>query len=329
MLEQIAVQAVPDDLDVWPSLRARLSARRAPARPAQWRWPAMAAAAALVALLFVALTPGWIGTDAVSAETILDRAASTAAGSLTVRTYHLLMTGQSPAKGVETSTTEVWFDGPDRQRSTERVVGASGTTDLTQDVIFNGPETWIVSTDKGQSRTIHTIGTHWNKPADDPSAQGSLADLLNRYGDKQCVAARLQSGEGTVAGQPTYVIDVAPKPAACGPRPEVSPVPQQAARVSGQVTSSRLENMSQPLVRVWVDKHSFLPLKTEVRDPSGAVLERSEVTRVDYNVSVPDATFTYTPPAGMQISTFNGGDGADVKRALYSAQEGKPLPAKP
>jgi negative regulator of sigma E activity len=90
-----------------------------------------------------------------------------------------------------------------------------------------------------------------------------------------------------------------------------------------------LEYVSQPLVRVWVDKQSFLPLKTEVRDASGAVLERSEVTRVDYNVSMADSTFTYTPPAGMQVSTFNGGDGADVKRALNSAQEGKPLPAKP
>jgi outer membrane lipoprotein-sorting protein len=74
-------------------------------------------------------------------------------------------------------------------------------------------------------------------------------------------------------------------------------------------------------MQVWVDKHTFLPLKTEVRDGTGAVLDRSEVTSVQYGVAIPDSTFQYSPPAGAQISTFTGGSGADVKRALYSGSE--------
>jgi MucB/RseB N-terminal domain len=80
-------------------------------------------------------------------------------------------------------------------------------------------------------------------------------------------------------------------------------------------------------VRVWVDKQSFLPLQTEVQEASGAVVERSEVTRLEYNLSVPDATFHYTPPAGVQISAFNGGTGADVKRAL-SAEWNTKVPSR-
>jgi hypothetical protein len=65
----------------------------------------------------------------------------------------------------------------------------------------------------------------------------------------------------------------------------------------------------------------------QVRDAAGTVLERSEVSRVDYNVAIPEATFAYTPPAGVPVSTFTGGTGADVKRALFSG-EPKPTSSK-
>jgi outer membrane lipoprotein-sorting protein len=42
---------------------------------------------------------------------------------------------------------------------------------------------------------------------------------------------------------------------------------------------------------VWIDKPSFLPLKMEVRDAAGVVVDRSEVSRVEYNASMPEATF--------------------------------------
>jgi MucB/RseB N-terminal domain len=72
-------------------------------------------------------------------------------------------------------------------------------------------------------------------------------------------------------------------------------------------------------MQVWVDKETFLPLKTEVKDASGRVLDRSEVTSVEFGVSMPDTLFSYSPPPGVHVSTFTGGDGADVKRALSSS----------
>jgi outer membrane lipoprotein-sorting protein len=122
------------------------------------------------------------------------------------------------------------------------------------------------------------------------------------------MAVHLEPQDASVAGQSTYVLDVAKNPAACSTN-------AGEVRVTGQLQGNRLENAT-PTVRVWVDKQSFLPLKTEVRDTSGTVLERSEVTHVEYNVTIPDAIFSYVPPAGVSVSTFNGGSGADVKRAM-------------
>jgi hypothetical protein len=87
-----------------------------------------------------------------------------------------------------------------RTASARHVADSRGTVLHCQDVIFNGPETWIVMTDHGQTRAIHTLGTTWNKPSNDPSSRGSLSDLLNAYGDKQCVGApavRRSGGRGS------------------------------------------------------------------------------------------------------------------------------------
>ena len=110
--------------------------------------------------------------------------------------------------------------------------------------------------------------------------------------------------------------------------PVASPVPgaESAAHVSGQVTQSRVDSANQPVVWVAVDKQTFLPLQTEVRDAAGNVLQRTTVTQVEYNISIPQATFAYTPPAGVAVSTFHGGNGADVKRALATTPKSAEQP---
>jgi hypothetical protein len=83
---------------------------------------------------------------------------------------------------------------------------------------------------------------------------------------------------------------------------------------------------------VWLDKQTFLPLKWEVRDGSGAISERSEVTSVEFNVSIPPSTFEFTPPAGVPVYEFSGGSGADAKRMIFEGggQSGAaPNPKKP
>jgi outer membrane lipoprotein-sorting protein len=313
VLHQLAVDAVPETVDIWPSVMWHLGAPRRHSK--SWMLSA-AVAAGLVALLALTGLPWWSTPEAVNAETILDRAETAASGGArSVSTYHLIMT--RTAKDAESITSEVWFGGPDRQRTIQQTSRPNGVVDSRQDVVFNGPDTWIEQTQGQQTRVVHTTGTTWTKPADSPTADGNLTDLLRTYGDNSCMAVQLEQSEASVAGQATYVIVASPKSVGCDPAGG-----QSGIRANGQPAGGLLLNPAR--LTVWVDKRSFLPLKTEVRDPQGVLVDRSEATNVQYDVSIPDSTFVYRPQAGVQVATFSGGDGADVKRQL----NGQSLPAK-
>src|SRR5439155_12021787 len=114
---QIAEDAVPANLDLWPQVRARVKLEVA-RRPARQR----RLVGAMVGVLLLALSAGalslWGSATAVSAESILDQAQATAASpKATVRTYHLQMVQVVPGKDNATVHTEIWFGGPERQRS--------------------------------------------------------------------------------------------------------------------------------------------------------------------------------------------------------------------
>ena len=52
-----------------------------------------------------------------------------------------------------------------------------------------------------------------------------------------------------------------------------------------------------------------------------------EVTSVEYNVAIPAALFSFSPPPGTAVSTFTGGSGADVKRALFEGSGERVVPS--
>jgi outer membrane lipoprotein-sorting protein len=326
LLSDIAAAAIPDTVDLWPALNERLSAtRRFQGRRLNRPFVgAIGAAAALVTLLALASLPFWNTTEAVSAETILDRAETAASdGAAAVSTYHLVMSRGSKEGG--STRSEIWFAGADRQRTIQQALGANGAVLSRQDVVFNGSETWLENTDNGVTRVVHTIGTTWTRPAESPSAQQSLADLMKSIGSKTCMSARLEQTQATVAGQDTYVVLARPSVVGCDPASSAaavgpSPGPSgERMRVNGQPAGGQLTRANE--LTAWIDKRSFLPLKMEVRDAHGTLVDRSEVSRVEYNVALPDSTFAYTPPPGVSVRTFNGGDGADVKRALAGEME--------
>jgi len=241
-----------------------------------------------------------------------------------VHTYHLQLTQQVPGKGNVTINTEIWFGGSDRQRSSVQTKDAGGATVELSEVIFLGAQAWLATTANGQTQVIHTNGTTWTEPAEDPLRQNSLIDVLTKYGNpKFCMDALLQ-GEASVAGQATYVIAATPKTGGCDPnanngtpdpkapsgQPLKTGVPPGTARSNGGTEIGQM--------LVWVDKLSFLPLKTEVRSTTGMLLEQALVTAVEYNTPIPDSVFDYTAPAGAKVFNFTGGSGADVKAALCS-----------
>jgi outer membrane lipoprotein-sorting protein len=358
-LERIAERAVPDHLDLWPAIRARIEAgratRAAPRAAGMFGrhrrlWLGVAAAVVL-ALVVGAASPLWSHPNRADAQTILSQAQASADGPVAVHTYHLLMTEQAGAKGNATITTEIWYAGSQRQRHDVQITGAAGALLASTQDVFNGAEVWLASTDAGQTQVVHTVGTSWNAMDDDPARQRSLTDVLARYGnDKTCMDPQLQ-GEATVAGQTAYVIVLTPKSgsgaADCvsDARPGSVPVASKARQAEEAAAKASKQAGQKPdlegtvladrppepaRITVWVDKLSLLPLRTEVRDASGNLLDRSEVTSVEYNVAIPATVFVYTVPAGAGVTNFTGGTGADVKAALCDPPaEGKcpPSPA--
>src|SRR5579864_1794008 len=191
VLHQFAVDAVPETVDIWPGVMRQLGA---PGRHSRSWMLSAALAAGLVAVLALSGLPWWSAPEAVNAETILDRAETAASGGApSVSTYHLLMT--RTAKDADSITSEVWFGGPDRQRTIQQTAGPNGVVDSRQEVVFNGPDTWIEQTQNQQTRVVHTTGTIWTKPAGSPTAEANLTDLLRTYGDKSCMAVQLEQTE--------------------------------------------------------------------------------------------------------------------------------------
>jgi outer membrane lipoprotein-sorting protein len=331
VLSRRAAEAISDDRDLWPEILNQIdpkSIRRSVdgdrGRPRGW-WKrpivGVATAAALVVAIGVS-SPLWSQPQPASAQAILDRAEATVNdASVAVTTYHLRLTRHVPAKQNATLSVEMWYGGKDRQRSDQTVVDGTGATASIDEVVFNGAQTWIAETRGGMTQVIHTTGTTWTQPVEDPTKLTSLADVLRQYaGDRTCLRAD-KNGEDTVANRATYVIALHSDPTLCATKGG-----SVAGGSSGKVGQPNLSDSSVAQMTVWVDKQSFLPLRTEVRNASGTLLDSSEVTSVEYNTAIPDATFTYTPPSGATVRNFTGGNGADVKRAMFEGQS--PAPAK-
>jgi outer membrane lipoprotein-sorting protein len=337
------------------------------------RWQAvvgLATAAALVlALVGAAIT--WFGpSQPVSAQAILDQAQQTAAQDAApsgVITYHLTETQSHSVKlPGGTITTETWYAGSNHQRTDTQIKDATGAVVSSSGQISNGAETWIYSTENGQTRVIHATGTQWNTSSPDrvagdfdanPSQGGSVADLIAQYNqsDKGCQTAT-QQGQATVAGRSVYVIILTPKQGqdSCGSRKATDAASQgrdatsQATDVASQAqvatarankvmaaTANAGQNVSRGQIElgqmtVWVDTQTFLPLKTETKATDGTVLDTYEVTSIQYNVQIPDSTFAYTPPANATVYTFNGTAPQDVKATIGAAEmKGTPPAKKP
>jgi outer membrane lipoprotein-sorting protein len=331
-LTRIAEEAVPNSVDLWPAIRTQVAGAvqtqptqtvQAPAAPGRRRALLGGIASAAVLVLAPAgLITWWSQPAAVNAETILDRAQATAINPAAITTYHLKMT---QLRGGTMVDAEVWYGGSTKQRSIyRRAVESGGAVVPVSESIFNGEHAWIILIENGRTRAVHTIGTDWNKPGGDPTRPNSLTDVLARYtSEKSCLNAR-QDGEAIIAGRPAYQIVATPKPEGCGTSPKGGP-DDEKARADDQKRSMIGE------LRVWVDKQSFLLLKSETRNSSGGLIERGEVTTIEYNVSIPDSTFTYTPPPGVQVREFTGAPADVVKRALVEGdgKEGAPPPKRP
>ena len=99
-----------------------------------------------------------------------------------------------------------------------------------------------------------------------------------------------------------------------------------AAESSKQIQEDRTLKVEKAMKQfvIWVDKETYLPLKTTMLTQSDEVIDESETTRKEYDIAVPDSVFTYTPPAGATVSEA-GAKGWQVGAARSS--NASPAPA--
>lgn len=87
-----------------------------------------------------------------------------------------------------------------------------------------------------------------------------------------------RTGEATIAGRPVFVVEN--DFSACLP-----------ADAPPELKGRHLR---------WVDQKTFLPLKMEMYDQSGNLVDRYEVTSIEYDVEIPARTFTDLPAGTKQ-----------------------------
>jgi outer membrane lipoprotein-sorting protein len=250
-------------------------------------WAAGFAALAVLLVAVLALVTWLHKPQPASAQEVIQKAQaslqSPAAGG--IQSYVLSeirhIYAASGATGQQASQTQHWYQAPNRWRDEYQQTTLAGdgvTTSTTSYIqVSDGTNLWQYSAiNQERNASVSQLDANMNGQGLFGDNVQSLTDLFQRA--STCYHAQL-SGEATVAGRATYVIDMGPSlcPSASSP------------------------DMNGPLT-IWVDKETYFVLKQELRSTRGDTLVMSdEVLQVQYNVSIDPARFTFTPPSGVEV----------------------------
>ncbi|MGH2632113.1 MAG: LolA family protein, partial [Tepidiformaceae bacterium] len=243
---------------------------------------AIAAAGAIAAALLFG--PGLLGggTTPVNAEQIFTRASAAANASAAQTSYHLVAT-TSGLKGVADAQSETWSRDAAHTRNQSSDSG----------MIINGDQLWLWTTNDGQLRAVHAASGGAAFASTD-TLPGSLAQLLASYGSDGCQTATL-GGEATVAGRQAYELTLTPS--------------DNCRKAAGSKVAEPAGSL-----HVWVDKQTFITLKTEAQDANGNAVYQYQVTEIEVGQAIPDSVFQYQPPSGVDVVQVQ--DAAQAKSAL-------------
>ncbi|MGI8687691.1 MAG: sigma factor [Thermomicrobiales bacterium] len=105
-------------------------------------------------------------------------------------------------------------------------------------------------------------------------------------------------GEATVAGRPAYMLDLGPS---------FCPAGYTAYADGTVVTNPVLPPDQQGKSMMWIDTQTYFLLKQEFYKPDGTLQSSAEVTRIEYNIAIPDSVFTYAPPTDANVTDLRPG----------------------
>lgn len=277
-------------------------------------WQSAGARLVLVAALLLAL----IGiaraasrSQPVAAQDILQRAVVASQGGPVagVRSFslHWESTDQEimPDGRVRPTTTSVdqWGAAPNRWYTVQHVQRADGTGESWDEgVVSDGNNLWSYRTDRGS--TIAYVGAlpadvmvpmpriPIGIPWDGTQTAAGMAQL--RAALARCYQPQ-REGTATIAGRLAYVLDLGTT--ACSPgvtldaSGTITPLPSEPPALQGRTL-------------LWIDTETFFLLQSEHTAPDGTLQWRNTVTRISYNIPIPDDRFAYAPPPGAAVTDF-------------------------
>lgn len=290
---------VPDFGFDWPTERAQRRHRV---------WSGLRVAGATAGMLTVALVAAfvaphfWSDEPKVSAAEILAQAAAVAAGEADTPPYHMVSAYQlAPGRDYNEVTeivTEIWYGGSDRYRLEYRSSQGPDSSYLDGNVV-NGDDAWRylqnrcelpVASDPrmcdGVLRAVHGPSSALGVGGDSLAGPGSLGAVIAAYGPGSCRSADLQ-GDDIVLGRATYVVAITPDAGSCPPRGE----DEQGVRIESVRDSSET---------IWVDKETFLVLRSEHSQREG-VSSVYGVSQIEVGEDLPESIFTYQSPEGVAV----------------------------
>ncbi len=238
--------------------------------------------AAAVAVILIA-PPLWSGESRVNAEAIFARTSAAAQSNAPAggtAGYHLVATTESPSQPGSVTTTETWYADSSHLRTEQNWTGGGQTPGF--GLAVSGNDAWLYGTFDGGVRVAHGPASELGTTFGGQSGGSDIAQVLSQY-TGGCQTAR-QDGEETVASRTVYKIVVMPDVSAC---PGIEGDPQQYLAKLGTLT-------------VWVDKETFLPLKTEQTSSDGGAYVYT-VTRIEVGGDIADSTFAYEAPEGVAV----------------------------
>ncbi|MGI8688393.1 MAG: hypothetical protein ACR2M3_07415 [Thermomicrobiales bacterium] len=261
------------------------------------RWQLWASVAIAAALILSVISVGfwWIGRpQPVNAQQVLEKAftASANLSATSVHNYHIIReestdikipSGNGVPDFVVTTTVERWVEIPSRYRTVSTTRDSKGELTIL-DAGSDSTTAWQYENRNGkESLDQHPASLNpslqieppLKPPGMMPVTKDTLQQVLEQV--NKCWNPKLL-GEETVAGRLTYKLDV-------GPTMCSFKVGQSAPDPSEQWASHLL----------WIDKQTFITLKEEAISPDGRTTMRSEVSQVQYNITMSNDVFVYRP----------------------------------
>jgi outer membrane lipoprotein-sorting protein len=219
----------------------------------------------------------------VSAAELLDRAEKSLADPLSagLKSYHLTSrsSGKLPLNGqTMASTGEQWFSPPNRTRTESRTTSADGKSQISGAIYIDGEFT-TYGTPGAPSSTLAVMpkGIIWYRAeSSTPGGAGEgevVKREVNERIEKKMVCLKPdRKGETTVAGRTAYLVENT----LCDPSDAAAPLK------GGRHVMA-------------IDKETSIPLKVENYNAAGELELLYELTKLEYDIPIPDSIFTQIP----------------------------------